>query len=160
MHVQKLSNLFILGLIFTLFCSFAIVPPAEKKQELTKKEIRLKKKQQRLQAKLSKTINAKKQQRIKQKLQTLDKKEKVRNVFAILGFSLAILSLIFIFVWSSPVVFIIGLVFSVIALVFSILGIKAPRKGFAIAGIVVSSIALLLGLLFFSIFSAILAAFI
>jgi hypothetical protein len=157
MHVQKLSNFLCLGILFSLLCSFAVVPPVEKqKDQKTKKEIRLEKKQQRLETKLFKTTNLKKQQRIKSKLDKLDKKEKTKNIFAILGFSLAILSLIFIFVWASPIVFFIGLGFSIVALVFSILGIKAKLKGLAIAGIVISSIALLLGLLFSALLATVL----
>jgi uncharacterized membrane protein (DUF106 family) len=161
MNVQKLSHFVLFGILFSLICSFSVVPPVEKKQtKQTKKEIRLEQKKQRLEARLSHTKNLKKQQRIKTKLGKLDNSDKTKNIFAILGFSLAIVSLVLIFLWSIPSLFFVGLAFSISGLVLSILGLKAPRKGFGIAGIVVSSLSLLLGLLFLALFAAVLLLFI
>lgn len=161
MNVQKLSTFVLFGILFSLLCSFSVVPPVEKQQKKQmKKEMRLEQKKQRLEARLSHTKNLKKQQRIKTKLGKLDSSDNTKNIFAILGFSLAIVSLILIFLWASPFLFFLGLSFSISGLVLSILGLKAPRKGFAIAGIVISSLSLLLGLLFLALFAAVLFVFI
>lgn len=165
MKIQKIPFLFLSLIMIGFLCSFNVVKPIEKPKKKTKMEMRQHKSEMRQQkrvarikSKIAKAKNQKHKMRLQKRLDNVNDKNRVKTILGIIGMSLGILALIFIFVWANPIIFIIGLAFSVIGLVFSILGIGSERKGFGIAGTMISGTALLLGLIFLSFLAIIIAA--
>ena len=61
------------------------------------------------------------------------------NVISIVGFSLAIMGLVFLIVWSLGTIFAtLSIIMLLAGLICSIIGLKHPKKGWAIAGLITS----------------------
>ncbi|MGH1336917.1 MAG: hypothetical protein ACRBFS_12405 [Aureispira sp.] len=155
-------RLLVLFFIGTL-CSFSSVPvvkekatpPLEKKKQ-TQRQKRLNKRYSRLHHRFESTKNSRHRLRLQKKIRQVERQQDQAGtpILGVLGFGLGLLSIVSLFAAAYlllPGIFIIGALFAVTGLVFSILSLvfhkKYPErytlKGFGITGIILCSLLLL-----------------
>lgn len=159
-----------LFLLLNSLCSFSalpvaapveVAPPVEKTVN-SKRQTRLNKQYNRLHQRFEKTTNSRQRLRLQYKIRQVERQQEKAGtpVWGVLGLGFGIIS--FIIIWGggilfSPFLFVLGFLAAVAGLVFSIYSLKLhsqdPKrytlKGLGVAGIIVSSIFMLVSLLIF-----------